>query len=289
MFVLIGIIVVNVMIFGGFMLAGGKFDIILKSLPFEMMIIFGGAVGAFIIANSMGIVKASLAGIMKVVKGPKWKGEDFKELLSLLYVLIKTMRSKGVVALETHIENPEESKIFQHFSRVSRDHHLVTFICDYMRMMTMNFEDPHQMEDAMEKNIERHHGEEHEVQHALQVMADGLPALGIVAAVLGIIKTMAAINEPTEVLGKMVGGALTGTFLGIFLSYTIVGPLAARFGQIIDEEGSVYHVVKATLICFLHGNAPQVAVEIGRRTVPSHHQPEFNEMEDYLSDLPPDL
>ena len=278
-----------VMVFGGFMLAGGKFGIIIKALPFELMIIFGGAIGAFIMANQGGVLGKSIKGIMKALKGPKWKADDFRDLLSLLFLLIKTMRTKGVVALEPHIENPDESKIFQHFPKIAADHHVVDFICDYMRMMTMNFDDPHQMEDVMDKDLEKHHAEEHEPQHALQTMADGLPAIGIVAAVLGIIKTMGSINEPVEVLGKMVGGALVGTFLGIFLSYLMVAPLAGRFNQILTEEGQFFTVIKTVLIAHLHGQAPQIAVEIGRKNVPTHLQPSFADMEEALDELPPDL
>ena len=289
MFVIIGLVVVMVMVFGGFMLAGGKFGIIIKALPFELMIIFGGAIGAFIMANQGGVLGKSIKGIMKALKGPKWKADDFRDLLSLLFLLIKTMRTKGVVALEPHIENPDESKIFQHFPKIAADHHVVDFICDYMRMMTMNFDDPHQMEDVMDKDLEKHHAEEHEPQHALQTMADGLPAIGIVAAVLGIIKTMGSINEPVEVLGKMVGGALVGTFLGIFLSYLMVAPLAGRFNQILTEEGQFLTVIKTVLIAHLHGQAPQIAVEIGRKNVPTHLQPSFADMEEALDELPPDL
>ena len=166
---------------------------------------------------------------------------------------------------------------------------MTVFICDYMRMMTMNFEDPHQMEDVMDKDLERHHREEHEPVHALEGMSDGLPALGIVAAVLGIIKTMASISEPVEILGRMIGGALTGTFMGIFMSYTMVAPVASRLAQISTEEAQMFNVIKSILICYLHGNAPQVAVELGRRNVPAHLQPTFIELEDHLSDLPPDL
>ncbi len=289
MFVIIGFVIVLIMVFGSFTLSGGKFDIILHALPFETAMILGASIGAFIIANSMGIIKASLAGMASTFKGAKWSADDYRDLLSLMYLLIKTMRSKGVVAVEGHIEHPEESKLFQNFESISADHHVVLFICDYMRMMTMNFDDPHQMEDAMDKDIDKHHEEAHEPQHALLTMADGLPALGIVAAVLGIIKTMASISEPVEILGQMIGGALTGTFLGIFFSYTLVGPIAARFGQILNEEGKIFDVIKAVLISYMHGNAPQIAVEIGRRNVPSHLQPSFLELEEHLDELPPDL
>jgi len=289
MLIFIGFIVVVLMVFGGYFLAGGKVEIILHALPFELMMSLGGAVGAFVIANWGGVIKKALGGLGRTIKGPKWKSEDYKDLLSLLFILIKTMRSKGVVAIEQHIENPEESKIFNHFPKIAADHHVVEFIADYMRMMTMNFEDPHQMEEAMDKDLERHDAEEHEPQHSLQTMADGLPALGIVAAVLGIIKTMASINEPVEVLGRLVGGALVGTFLGIFLSYTVVGPLASRFNQVLQEEHQFLAIIKTVLVSHLHGNAPQISVEIGRRNVPSHLQPSFNEVEEALGDLPPDL
>ena len=289
MFVIIGLVIVLVMVFGGYTLAGGKFAIIIKSLPFEFMMIFGAAVGAFVIANSSLVMKQAIGGLGRVMKGEKWKADDYKDLLGLMFVLTKTMRSKGVVAIEAHIENPDESKIFQYFPNIQKDHHVVEFICDYMRMMTMNFDDPHQMEDAMDKDLERHHAEEHESQHALQTMADGLPALGIVAAVLGVIKTMGSINAPTEILGKMVGGALVGTFLGVFLSYAMVGPMASRLNQIIAQESHFFNVIKTIMIAYLHKNPPQIAVELGRRSVPTHLQPEFAEMEEFLGDLPPDL
>lgn len=289
MFLIIGLIVVLVMVFGGFALAGGSFAIIIKALPFELMMILGGSMGAFISGNSSGVMGGALKGIGKVMKGPHWKAEDYRDLLCLLFLLVKTIRTKGVVAIEAHIENPEESKIFQQFPRIVEDHHVVEFICDYVRMMTMNFDDPHQMSDAMEADLEKHHKEEHEPQHALQTMADGLPAIGIVAAVLGIVKTMGAIAEPVEVLGGMVGGALVGTFLGIFLSYLMVAPIAGRMGQILEEDGQFMNLVKIVLVSHLQGNPPQISVEIGRRNVPSHHMPSFIELEEAIAELPPDI
>jgi len=289
MFLIIGLIVVLVMVFGGFALAGGSFGIILKALPYELMIIFGGSLGGFIAGNSSGIMSGALKGIGKVLKGPKWKPEDHRDLLCLMFLLIKTIRSKGVVAIEAHIENPEESKIFQQFPRVVEDHHVVEFICDYIRMLTMNFDDPNQMEDAMNADLERHHKEEHDPQHALQTMADGLPAVGIVAAVLGIVKTMGAIAEPVEVLGGMVGGALVGTFLGIFLSYLMVAPIAQRFAQILEEEGRFMEIIKVVMVSHLHGNAPQISVELGRRNVPGPLMPTFLELEEAIAELPPDI
>lgn len=289
MFFFVGLIIVFVMVFGGFALAGGKFSLIIKALPFELMMIFGGAAGAFISANSGGVMSGALKGFAKVLKGPHWKEEDYRDLLCLMFLLVKTIRTKGVVAIEAHIENPEESKIFQQFPKVAEDHHVVEFICDYIRMMTMNFDDPNQMEDAMNADLDKHHKEEHEPQHALQTMADGLPAIGIVAAVLGIVKTMGAIAEPVEVLGGMIGGALVGTFLGIFLSYLVVAPIAGRLNQILVEDGHFMAIVKYVLVAHLQGNAPQIAVEIGRRNVPSHMMPTFVELEEAIAELPPDV
>lgn len=289
MFFIIGLVVVGVMVTGGFLLSGGNFSIISKALPTEMMMIMGGSIGGFIAGNSGGILGGAMKGIGSVFKGPRWKADDYKDLLCLMFLLVKTVRSKGVVAIEAHVENPEESKIFQQFPKIVEDHHVLEFICDYIRMLTMNFDDPNLMEDAMNADLERHHKEEHESQHALQTMADGLPAIGIVAAVLGIVKTMGAIAEPVEVLGGLVGGALVGTFLGIFLSYLIVAPLAQRFAQILDEDGHFMEIIKVVLVSHLHGNAPQISAELGRRTVPSSMMPTFLELEEAISELPPDI
>lgn len=289
MFLIIGLVIVMVMVFGGFILAGGKMGIIFKALPTESMMIFGGSLGALVSGNAGSTVSGTLKGFIAVIKGPKWKGEDYKDLLCLLYLLVKTMRSKGIVAVEAHIENPEESKIFQQFPRVAADHHVVDFICDYIRMMTMNFDDANQMEDAMNQDLENLHAEEHEPQHALQTMADGLPAVGIVAAVLGIIKTMGAISEPVEVLGGLVGSALVGTFLGIFLGYLLVAPVANRLDQILKKDSMFINLVKIVLVSHLNGNAPQISVELGRRNIPSDLIPTFLEMEEALAELPPDV
>jgi chemotaxis protein MotA len=284
-----GIFVVLIMVFGGYSLAGGYFDVILKALPFEMMMIGGAALGAFLISNSATFVKSTLASFGKIVSGPKWKAEDYRDLLCLLFLLTKLMKTKGVIALEGHIENPEDSSIFSRYPKILKDHFAVTFICDTLRMMTMNFEDPHQVEDAMEKQLEKHHHEASVPAHALQNTADALPALGIVAAVLGVIKTMSAITEPAEVLGKMIGSALVGTFLGVFLAYGFVGPLAARLKQINEEEAQFYHIIRDVLVAHLHGNAAQISVEIGRGAVPSFIQPSFAQMEEAIKEIPPEV
>ncbi len=286
MFQIIGIVMLFAMVFGSFLLHGGKMDVILKTLPYELMAIFGAAIAAFLISQSMTVIKATISGFGKVFAGPKWKASDYRDLLSLLFLLTKTMKSKGVIALESHIEKPADSTIFSRFPKIMKDHFAVDFICDTLRMMTMNLEDPHQVEDAMEKQIEKHHHEASAPAHALQNMADALPALGIVAAVLGVIKTMSSITEPPEVLGGMIGGALVGTFLGVFLAYGLIGPMSSRLQNVIDEEGAFYRIIQSVLVAHLHGNAAQISVEIGRGSVPSGAQPSFLELEEALSNIP---
>jgi chemotaxis protein MotA len=286
MFQIIGLVLLFALVFGSFMISGGKLPVILHALPHEMMAIGGAGVAAFLISNSVRTIKAMPASLSKIFAGPKWKSSDFSDLLSLLFLLTKTMKSKGVIALESHIERPGESSIFSRYPRIMKDHFAVDFICDTLRMMTMNLEDPHQVEDAMEKQLEKHHHEASSTTHALSHLADALPALGIVAAVLGVIKTMASINEPPAVLGEMIGSALVGTFLGVFLAYGIVGPMAARLKEIVDEEASFYRIIQSVLVAHLHGNAAQISVEIGRGSVPSQSQPSFLELEEALGAIP---
>ena len=286
MFQIIGIVVLFSMVFGSFIISGGKLAVIMSALPHEMMAIGGAGVAAFLISNSMTVIKGTGAGVAKAFSGPKWKAGDYRDLLSLLFLLTKTMKSKGVIALESHIEKPSESTIFTRYPRLTKDHFAIDFICDTLRMMTMNLEDPHQVEDAMEKQLEKHHHEAVAPSHALQNLADALPALGIVAAVLGVIKTMGSITEPPEVLGAMIGGALVGTFLGVFLAYGMVGPIATRMKAIVDEEAAFYRIIQSVLVAHLHGNAAQISVEIGRGDIPTPAQPSFLEMEEALTAAP---
>jgi chemotaxis protein MotA len=286
MFQIIGLVLLFGLVFGSFIISGGNIGVILHALPHEMMAIGGAGVASFLIANSMPVIKATGGGLGKVFKGPKWKADDYRDLLSLLFLLTKMMKTKGVIALESHIENPHESTIFSRFPKIGKDHFAIDFICDTLRMMTMNLEDPHQVEDAMEKQLEKHHHEAIAPGHAFQSLADALPALGIVAAVLGIIKTMGAITEPPEILGEMIGSALVGTFLGVFLAYGIIGPMATRMQEVVNEEGSFYRIIQSVLVAHLHGNAAQISVEIGRGSVPSGAQPSFLELEEALSAIP---
>ena len=286
MFQIIGIVLLFGLVFGSFIMSGGKMDVIIEAAPHELMCILGAGVASFLISNSMTVIKATGGGFGKIFKGPKWKTSDYRDLLSLLFLLTKTMKSKGVIALESHIEKPNDSTIFQRYPKITHDHFAVDFICDTLRMMTMNLEDPHQVEDAMEKQLEKHHHEGLAPAHALQSLADALPALGIVAAVLGVIKTMGSITEPPAVLGAMIGGALVGTFLGVFLAYGLVGPFSTRLTAVVDEEGSFYRIIQAVLVAHLHGNAAQISVEIGRGNVPSESQPSFLELEEALQAIP---
>ncbi|MEQ1820286.1 MAG: flagellar motor stator protein MotA [Terricaulis sp.] len=283
MFSIIGLVGVLVIIFGIFLVEGGSMEVLAEAAPMEFAMIFGSALAAQLVANDLsGLIKMG-GGLGQVMAGPKWKKQDYSDLLALLFQLTKLMKTKGVVALEAHIEKPDESAIFQKYPKILKDHHVTHFICDTLRMMTMNLDDPHQVEDAMEKQLEKHHHEAQMPAHALQNMADSLPALGIVAAVLGIVKTMSHINEPPEVLGLMIGKALVGTFLGVLLAYGIVGPLSSRLGAIVDTDAQFYKIIRDVLVAHLHGNAAQVSVEIGRGSVPSSLQPSFAQLEEALA------
>lgn len=289
MFIIIGLALVFGLVFGGFVLAGGKFGIIIKAAPFELMMIGGGAIGALVVANSGPVLKKVMGGFGKAFKGVKWSKQDYIDLLSLLFALTKVMKTKGLIALEAHIENPDDSAIFNHFPKVKGDHFAMDLICDTIRMMTMSLEDPNQVEDLIEKQLEKHHNEAHEAATSMQNVADGLPAIGIVAAVLGIIKTMGAIDQPPEVLGRMIGGALVGTFLGVFLAYCMVGPIAAKFNQVLAEEHQYYFCIRDALVAYLHGNAAQICVEIARGNVPTLVQPSFAELDEALQELPAEI
>ncbi|MCC7321447.1 MAG: flagellar motor stator protein MotA [Rubellimicrobium sp.] len=278
---LIGIIIIFAMVFGGYLLAGGKLGIILKALPFEMMIIGGAAVGAFVISNDMSGIKHTLGGLGKVFKGAKWKPADYRDLLCLLFELIRLGRSNPV-GLEEHVENPEGSAIFSRYPRIARDHEAVALICDTLRSASMNYDDPHQVEELLEKRIEAHQHHALHSTHALQTVADGLPALGIVAAVLGVIKTMASIDQPPEVLGKLIGSALVGTFLGVFLAYGLVAPFATRLKSVLEDEVHFYRLIREVLVANLHQHPPQICIEVGRQNTPGHNRPGFSDLEEAL-------
>lgn len=284
MFGIIGIIVIFVMVFGGYILAGGKMGIILKALPFEMMMICGAATGAFFISNDGSAVKHTLKDMGKVFKGPKWKHQDYQDLLCLLFELIRLAR-QNPVAIEEHIEAPDESSIFTNYPKILKDKEAIALICDTMRSASMNYDDPHQVEEVLDKRMEVNHEHAMHSSHALQVVADGLPALGIVAAVLGIIKTMGQIDQPPEVLGKLIGGALVGTFLGVFLAYGLVGPFAAKVNDVTKDESHFYQLIREVLVANLHNHATNICIEVGRQNTPSHCRPSYGDLEEALKAL----
>ena len=284
-----GLVFLFVAVFGGYTLSGGSMAVIIEALPFEGLIIGGAAIAAALIANSMPVVMATAKSLPAVIKGSRWKKDDYRDLLCLLFVLTKAIKTKGMLTLEQHLEKPEESPLFQRFPKIAHDHFAIAFICDTLRMVSMNLEDPHQVLDAMEKQLDKHHQESLRPASTIQFISESLPALGIVAAVLGVIKTMGAILEPPEVLGALIGGALTGTFLGVFLSYGIAGPIAARLKQIANEDGQFYTIIKDILVAHLHGNAAQVSVEIGRGSVPTEIQPTFFELDETISAVSTDI
>ncbi len=284
MFGILGIAVIFIMVFGGYLAAGGKIGIILHALPFEMMMIAGAAIGAFLISNDGPAIKHAARDIGKVFKGTKWKPDDYRDLLCLLFELIRLGRSNPV-AIEEHIEAPETSSIFGRYPKILADKEAVALIGDTLRSAAMNYVDPHQVEEVLEKRMETSQHHALHSSHALQTMADGLPALGIVAAVLGVIKTMASIDQPPEILGKMIGGALVGTFLGVFLSYGLVGPFAAKVKDVVEEDGHFYNLIREVLVANLHNHAANICIEVGRQNTPLHNRPSFSALEEVLKSL----
>jgi chemotaxis protein MotA len=287
MFGIVGIVVIIVMVFGGFMIHGGNMLPILEALPFEMIMIGGAAVGSFLISNDFSAVKHTAKDVGKVFKGPKWKPADYRDLLCLLFELIRVARTNPV-ALEEHIENPTDSGIFSKYPRIQNDHETVDLIADTFRAASMNYDDPHQVEEVLDKRVEAALAHAMHSSHALQSMADALPALGIVAAVLGVIKTMGSLDQPPEILGQMIGSALVGTFLGVFLAYGLMGPFAARVKTVVEDDGHFYQLVREVLVANLHRHAPNICIEVGRQNTPHHVRPSFATVEESLRALKQD-
>ncbi len=278
---IVGIITIFVMVFGGYLAAGGHMEIIIEAVPFEMITIGGAAVGAFLIGSDFALVKHTLKDIGKVFKGPKWKPDDFRDLLCLLFALIRIAR-QNPVELEQHIESPADSAIFTRYPKILSDREAVDLICDTLRSASMNYDDPHQVEEVLEKRMENNLHHAMHPSHSMQTIADGLPALGIVAAVLGVIKTMGSIDQPPEILGKLIGGALVGTFLGVFLAYGIIGPFSVRMGAVAEEDAHFYQLIREVLVANLHRHAAAICVEVGRQNTPSHIRPGFADLEESL-------
>jgi chemotaxis protein MotA len=274
-----GFLFLLVCVFGSYMASGGSIGPLAEALPFEMLTIGGAAIGTFVMANSIHDVKSTLSGILKITKKPSYNKSDYIDLLTLLFFLIRLASTKGSMALEPHIEKPSESEAFKKFPKILANRHACPMICDYLRMVGMNADDPHQIEDVMGRELRKMLYEELHPAHAMQTIADALPALGIVAAVLGVVKTMSHIDQPPAVLGAMIGGALVGTFLGVLLAYGLAGPCASRMKSTVEEESKYFEVIRAVLVAHLHGNAPQVSVETGRKMAPNQYMPTFYELE----------
>ncbi|ODU21571.1 MAG: flagellar motor stator protein MotA [Sphingomonas sp. SCN 67-18] len=284
MFPAIGLVVLLLMVFGGFAITGGALGPVMHAVPHEMLIIGGAAVGALIIGNSMKELKALGGGIAKVFKGPTYKKQDFLDVIFLVSRLMKLLRTDGPIALEPHVEDPANSAIFAEFPRLLKDKALVHLIADTLRLVVVSSGtlDVHAVEEVVDNSIKTHHHDVMEPVATLQGLADGLPALGIVAAVLGVVKTMGSIDKPPTILGGMIGSALVGTFLGVLLAYGIVGPLANRLKQVQDADCAIYDVVKQIIIASLHGHPQPLVIEAARSGIAHWNQPSFAEVFDGL-------
>jgi chemotaxis protein MotA len=281
---IVGIIVVLACVFGGYSAMGGHVEVLWQ--PFEFVIILGAAVGAFIIANGAPVLKAVPSMFGTLFKGPKYNKAAYVELLGLQFSMYKLIQQKGILGIEPHIEDPHNSTLFNAFPTFAKNHHAVEFVCDYMRMVTMGSNNVHEMDALMDEELETHHQEQERLVSAMQAIADGTPALGIVAAVLGVIKTMGAISEPPEVLGHLIGGALVGTFFGVFVAYGFFGPMAQSLKSTFEAESKYFLSLKVGLLAHISGQPPVMAIEFARKALMSEVRPTFAEVEAATSALP---
>jgi chemotaxis protein MotA len=282
MFLIIGWLVALSCVFGVYIVHGGNIGVILKALPFELVTIFGAACGAFLANNQMKVVKATVRGIGRCFKGSKFSKARYMALLALLYDILQKARKEGLMAIEKDVEDPHNSPLFQKYPNVGNAHHVAEFITDYLRMMVSGNLNAHEIESLMDSELETHHQEEHAAVAAIQRMAGALPAFGIVAAVLGVVNTMGSVGQPPAVLGAMIGSALVGTFLGIFLSYAFAEPLGGLLEQKVEDAGKELQCIKTTLLASMQGYAPQVAIEFGRKVLYSTDRPSFIELEGHV-------
>ena len=262
---------------------GGHREVLIQ--PFEAVIILGAAFGAYVIGNPGPVLKQTAGIFGTLLRGSRYNKESYLELLGLQYSLFKLVKARGLLALEPHIEDPENSTIFQRFPKFAANHHAVEFMCDYLRMVTLGTNNVHELEALMDEELETHHQENNRLVSAIQALADGTPALGIVAAVLGVIKTMGSIAEPPEVLGHMIGGALVGTFLGVFVSYGFFGPMAQALRNIYEAEAKYFLSMKTGLLAHISGYGPEMAIEFARKMLMSEDRPTFNEIDAATAEL----
>ncbi len=277
MLVIIGFIVTFACLFGGYMAMGGNVVVIWQ--PWEFVIIGGSSLGIFLIANPMKVVKDSFKAIGEAFKESVPKPRDYLDILGLLYALMRELRDKPRSEMEEHVDDPENSEIFQKFPNILKNNDLLAFICDYCRLIIMGSAQPHEIEALMDVEIKTTTADKLKSQHALQNMADGLPALGIVAAVLGVIKALGALDQGPELLGKLIGAALVGTFAGIFMAYGMVGPIASKVKIVRTKQVRPYIIIKQTLLAYMNGASPQVAIEHGRKTISAYERPSIDDTE----------
>jgi len=282
MFVIIGYLVAIGCIFGGYIIHGGNIGVVLHALPIELMVIGGGAIGAFVVNNQPKVLKSTLKLLPSAFKGSKYTKARYLELMALLYDILQKARKDGLMAIEKDVETPHESEIFKKYPAVGHDHHVVEFMTDYLRMMVSGNLNSHEIESLMDSEIETHHQEAHAPIAALARLAGALPAFGIVAAVLGVVNTMGSVGQPPSVLGGMIGSALVGTFLGILLAYGVVEPLAGLLEQKSEDAAKEFLCIKTTLLASMQGYNPSTAIEFGRKVLFSTERPTFGELEAHV-------
>jgi chemotaxis protein MotA len=277
MFAIIGIVVVFGAVIGGFLMEKGHMAVLVQ--PAELLIIAGASTGTLLVANPIHILKGIVAGLMGVLGGSKFGKERYLNTLKMMYQFLNKVRKEGLLSVEMDVEKPKESSIFKNYPDFLNDHHARDFVCDTLRMAITGGVEPFDMDQMMELDMEVHHHNATQPVSALTTMADALPGLGIVAAVLGVVITMGSLGGPPEEIGEKVAAALVGTFLGILLCYGVAGPLSANMAKTADEHNDFLHVLRVLLLSFLKGSAPMIAIEIGRRAIPAHVRPSFDEME----------
>jgi chemotaxis protein MotA len=278
MTVIIGYVVILASVVGGFVMAGGHVGSLIQ--PLEVLMIAGAAVGAFVVANSGKVIKSTMSTLPTVFKGSRFTKTLYLELLSLLYDVLAKVRKEGLMSIENDVESPEQSPIFSKYPMILSDHHAMEFLTDYLRIMVGGNLNAFEIENLMDVEIETHHHEGEVPVQAVNRLADGLPAFGIVAAVMGVVHTMESVGLPPAELGKLIAAALVGTFLGILLAYGFVGPLGTLLEHKLNESTKMYQCMKVTLLASLNGYAPQVAVEFGRKVLYSTERPTFKELEE---------
>lgn len=280
MLVSVGYLVVIISVFGGFALAGGHLGSLVQ--PVELLMIGGGALGAFFVGNSGKAIKATLAALPQVFKGARYTKAVYMELMTLLYEILGKIRKEGLMSIEADVDDPDKSPLFTKYPKILSDHHVIEFITDYLRLMVGGNLNPMEIENLMDGEIETHHQEGEVPVHVISKLGDGLPAFGIVAAVMGVVHTMESVGIPPAELGKLIAAALVGTFLGILLAYGFIGPLASRLEQRLHESSKLLECIKVTLLANLNGYAPALAVEFGRKVLFSTERPSFMELESHV-------